>query len=114
MRIKYAAKKPFDRANIINGGLESLGYPVNTFLEKFEMAMTPRMISILSRILQPPKVMYGRSKIMQPRDGQWNMKDVQVVQPCAPIKSWGVLVTSSTRDEPKVKGKAFASFLDGY
>jgi len=75
--------------------------------------MTPEMMSVKSRILNPPKVVYGASKIMQPRDGSWNMKDVKVVE-ASTVKSWGVLVTSGQRDLPRVQGKHISASNNTY
>lgn len=65
--------------------------------------MVPKMIAIDSRILSPPMMQYGNSQSMQPRDGQWNMRGVRVVQACS-VRSWGVLV-SDRRDENGVISK---------
>ena len=92
--IKCAAKPPEANAQqIMNKGLDVvgiLGNRENHVHNAFGLKVEPKMISVNGRILASPRVLYSRGKDATPRDGSWNMINIQFTVPVA-ITEWSYI-----------------------
>lgn len=58
-----------------------LRYGNSAYLQDFGINVDANPMTIKGRILPPPTLTYGRNQTIQPRDGQWNMRDKQLYKP---------------------------------
>ncbi|KAI9796921.1 MAG: hypothetical protein M1825_006285 [Sarcosagium campestre] len=90
MMIKVACRQPADNARLIVGeGSDALGIGSNHSdgPTLFGLSIKPEMITVPGRILQPPSVLYGAKKSVNPSDGSWNMVNQKFSVPSA-LKKW--------------------------
>lgn len=97
--LRYASRRPAVNANlIVNRGLSKMGLkPSTPVLDAFGVQVSDEMAVVPARELPPPEISYkprqgaraGRG--LQPRNGSWNILDVQF-QVGARMDNWKVLV----------------------
>ncbi|KAJ3279495.1 Eukaryotic translation initiation factor 2C, partial [Borealophlyctis nickersoniae] len=99
--IKITQKKPHDRLNRINDGVNQIvghfqgGVRTNDYLQAFSIDIGRETLEVESRILPAPTISYGknsRERTVRPNDGVWNLKDKQVAAaPEAGLDRWSVI-----------------------
>lgn len=91
--IKLANCRPQDRLDAIVRG-KSLLQQCGAFFESFKMQFGNDLLTIKGRVLDPPKILYGRQSReaeVTPSGGVWSLRDKAVELGCT-INSWSVLV----------------------
>ncbi|KIO29143.1 hypothetical protein M407DRAFT_21713 [Tulasnella calospora MUT 4182] len=79
--VDFSTSRPEVRLQSIRDGLQALQYGSSTYLQDFEINVDPNPLTIKGRILPTPTLLYGRNATIQPRDGQWNMRDKTLYKP---------------------------------
>ncbi|KIO29145.1 hypothetical protein M407DRAFT_21715 [Tulasnella calospora MUT 4182] len=79
--IEFSRLRPDIRLQNIRNGLQVLGYSNSTCLQEFGITVDPNPMTIAGRMLPTPTLIYGKNTIIQPRNGQWNMKDKTLYKP---------------------------------
>lgn len=107
--IKRTAAKPQVRLETIMKCVAERRYDADPVLNQLGMKLSPKMIEIQGRVLDPPVVLYNqqRSKRAQisPQMGNWQARDVCFYS-SPPINSWGVVVL-----ERRVRPEELNGFL---
>lgn len=73
-----------NQAEIYRNGLEQMGVsPASEALKNFGISLGTQMTVVPGRILNPPKVAYGKGKEMMVYNSAWNLRDVHFHRPAA-------------------------------
>lgn len=104
--IKIANQKPEVRARETQNKFTSAQFENNPFLSDLGVQQSKEMLRIEGRTLNPPALLYGNSRTVQPNSGAWNLRDLKFVA-AAPFPEWAVLVVASERDAPRRKVEEF-------
>lgn len=81
--IKFAARPPnYNLQSIVTNGFEMMRIGTNpqnlaSLLGDFGIHVSPKLLEVPARRLNPPNVYYGGNKQLLPRDGQWNVSQVK-------------------------------------
>ncbi|KAI0144610.1 RNA interference and gene silencing protein [Xylariaceae sp. FL1272] len=89
--ISFAVRRPTENMlSISQSGRQLLGFdPMNSTLNAFGLSVSPKLLTVPSRVLMAPGVKYSKHTV-PPNFGQWNMRDVKFdVQ--ASLPSWTYL-----------------------
>ncbi|QPG94402.1 hypothetical protein C2857_005921 [Epichloe festucae Fl1] len=91
--LAFACRTPYENAlSIAQDAREVLEYDNNSILEDFGISIGKQLATVNGRVLSVPAVAYvdaGRKPVsVSPYNGSWNMRDVRVVKPGAPINKW--------------------------
>lgn len=96
--LRYASRKPAVNANlIVNRGLSQMGLtPTTPVLNAFGVQVSTEMAVVPARELPAPEISYrpkqgARGRGLQPRNGSWNILDVQF-HVGARMDNWKVMV----------------------
>ncbi|KAG8942123.1 hypothetical protein FRC00_011997, partial [Tulasnella sp. 408] len=79
--VDFSTLRPEERLRNIRNGLQVLRYGNSPYLQDFGINVDANPMTIKGRILPTPTLLYGRNQSIQPRDGQWNMRDKQLFRP---------------------------------
>ncbi|KAG6119255.1 hypothetical protein E4U14_005609 [Claviceps sp. LM454 group G7] len=91
--LAFACRTPYENAlSIAQDSRDVLEYDKNTVLKDFGMSIGKQLATVTGRILPVPAVAYidaSRKPVsVSPFNGSWNMREVKVVKPGAPINKW--------------------------
>ena len=116
--IKFAVTKPDVRRNAIMGGVRTLGWSNDKYLQKYKMKIDENMIKTQARLLQPPEVEFGKNRVEKPgTSGRWRIDGKQFAQPNQkPLKNWGVMIMNNFGRgpvAPKAQVQQFMSQMVG-
>lgn len=92
--IKVAARPPFERREAINGWRRTLGYESLDKISAWGLDISPKMVSLTARVLNPPQVQYrgqGSIGLVRPNGGTWNLRGKRFFSNSKPLKSWAIL-----------------------
>ncbi|KAH8821858.1 RNA interference and gene silencing protein [Xylogone sp. PMI_703] len=102
--IRFAARRPADNArSIIVGGARLLGISpaTNTTLSDFGIEITPKLITVLGRVLEGPNVKYKNEKVARTQSGSWNMNEVEFsMRTQLPSWTYLLLTPRNSRSDP--------------
>lgn len=107
--IKIANRKPQERMQGCRAGYR-LVEASRDFLGKFQISVSPDLVQLNGRVLQPPTVLYGkesRDSQIVPSQGAWNLKDKRV-EVGVTVTSWAVCVFGKA---PLMEVRAFVTEL---
>ncbi|KAJ0238931.1 Protein argonaute 5 [Hirschfeldia incana] len=97
--LKATCQRPEQRENSIKGMVKNNKYnEIDLVSKEFGMSVTDQLASVEARVLPPPMLKYhesGREKMVNPRQGQWNMIDKKMINGSR-VASW-TCVNFSTR-----------------
>ncbi|KAG8985277.1 hypothetical protein FRB90_004845 [Tulasnella sp. 427] len=79
--VEFSTLRPDERLRNIRNGLQVLRYGNSSYLQDFGINVDVNPMTIKGRILPPPALEYGKKQVIQPRDGQWNMRGKQLFKP---------------------------------
>ena len=91
--ISFAVRKPVMNAtSITTNGVQVLGIggQPNASLRRFNLSVSPKLISVPGRVLVGPPVQYRNSTTANTRFGSWNMQSIQFSSPKA-LPQWSYL-----------------------
>jgi len=94
--IRFATAPAKERKNQINHGLRLLAHHNIPTLAAHGLMVNNKMMEVKARILPPPRLIYGGSRTMSPRDGKWNLRGLTFLRPST-IKSWVLVYLPSGR-----------------
>lgn len=95
--IKFAVKKPQDRLQGINKGLDMLSWAKDPYLKHYGLKIDRNQIQTNARLLPPPKLQFAGSIVEPGTRGSWDLRGKKFLSPnVAPLISWGVTVIQST------------------
>ncbi len=67
-------------------------------MNDFGLKVYKEMASITGRVLDPPQLVYGQKRQIQPTNGQWDMRREKFVEGVT-IDQWGIIVFPRSFDE---------------
>ncbi|PCH34810.1 Piwi-domain-containing protein [Wolfiporia cocos MD-104 SS10] len=121
--IKYARNLPaVNAAAICDRGFPDLGFSGNSVFDAFGITVEPNMITVPTRVLPPPELVYGQHPMNRPvimKDASWNIVRT-TFHTGANITSWAVLLVQrgykhefSNKSDPQLLAflQAFSSKL---
>ncbi|KAG8898512.1 hypothetical protein FRC01_010881, partial [Tulasnella sp. 417] len=79
--VEFSTLRPEERLRNIRNGLQVLRYGNSPYLQDFGINVDANPMTIKGRILPTPTLLYGKNQSIQPRDGQWNMRNMQLFRP---------------------------------
>ncbi|KAG8898575.1 hypothetical protein FRC01_010855, partial [Tulasnella sp. 417] len=79
--VDFSTLRPEERLRNIRNGLQVLRYGNSPYLQDFGINVDANPMTIKGRILPTPTLLYGKNQSIQPRDGQWNMRNMQLYRP---------------------------------
>lgn len=93
--LSFACRSPAEnQTSISTMGRQVLGLDDNPVLRAFGLSVDQELVTVQSRILSCPMVMYKnmnnpkQNTTVLAYEGGWNMKGVRVFKPGRPVKSW--------------------------
>ncbi|KAI0483833.1 ribonuclease H-like domain-containing protein [Xylaria cf. heliscus] len=93
--ISFSCRSPFANATSISTyGRQVLGLDNSQSLSRFGIQVGKALLTVQGRELPPPVIVYTdakqpkSSKLVQVREGEWNMENVRVVKPGKRIERW--------------------------
>ena len=97
--IKFAVTKPAQRAAAINQGLDALAWNQDPNLKHYGMSIDRNMIKTKARLLDPPKVEFGKGKVEMPKtEGRWRIDGKPFIEKNRmSLDCWGVIVFNDWR-----------------
>ncbi|XP_013179888.1 PREDICTED: protein argonaute-2-like [Papilio xuthus] len=84
--VQEAATAPNIRKNKIEEVIKNMNYSANPFFKHFGLQISDKFLEVEAKVLQPPRLLVGDRKAVDPRRGVWNA--TTVLQPSA-LRSWG-------------------------
>ncbi|WVQ69266.1 uncharacterized protein L199_007483 [Kwoniella botswanensis] len=96
--IKVAAKAPDHRRKQIMGWRGKLDYSRLPRIRDWCLEVSPNMMKLQARILDPPKVNY-KGKAVTPINGAWNLNDNKFVKANVPLSAWSILCFDRSLDD---------------
>lgn len=92
--LEFSQKRPQDRLQSIREGLQTLSHGQSEYVRNFGMTVKSQTLpmEIDARVLMHPKLQYGagsKQPTVEPRDGQWNLRDKKFVEPRS-ISRWAI------------------------
>ncbi|OCF58806.1 hypothetical protein L486_03296 [Kwoniella mangroviensis CBS 10435] len=100
--IKVAAKAPADRRKKIMGWRAKLDYSRLPKIRDWCLEVSPDMMRLQARILDPPKVNY-KGRAVTPINGAWNLNDNKFVKANKPLSAWSILCFDRYLDDGGIK-----------
>ncbi|KAJ3030641.1 Eukaryotic translation initiation factor 2C [Rhizophlyctis rosea] len=102
--IKFTCQPPHVRAGKISQALALFDYKDNEYLQEFGINVGDDLAIVPARVMPQPTLMFGGGRTLDgkpetPREGVWNLRDKQFLNP-ASLKSWGVVCFLQERDCP--------------
>ncbi|KAL7753006.1 hypothetical protein RI367_001457 [Sorochytrium milnesiophthora] len=88
--IKLTACKPQERKKRVEDEFSKLNYNSDPTIREFGIKVARDMVRINAHILDCPMLGYGNRKEVQPRSGEWNMRNTSVLRGVS-IKYFGVV-----------------------
>ncbi|WUR02081.1 protein argonaute-2 (AGO2) [Vairimorpha necatrix] len=95
--IKYAAKPPIDRFRIIQDKLRDLPILNNNKSDSFGVVFESNFTKCTGKLLQAPKILFGKNATMDVRRGGWNLMGVSAYNP-AKVHSCNVFLFREPRN----------------
>ncbi|KAF8803024.1 argonaute-like protein [Phlegmacium glaucopus] len=112
--LQFSTKKPQERLESIQGGLQYLRYGQSDYVRNFGMTIDENPLSTNARIIKPPRLRYNETSlqpyIVNPGRGSWNMVDKKFYEP-KKIAQWVVVIYESQRNFPKT---AYDGLVKGF
>ncbi|XP_021865025.1 protein argonaute 16 isoform X2 [Spinacia oleracea] len=89
--------KPHDRMKALTDAVKNNQYESDPLLVACGISVEKQFMQIAGRVLEPPKLKFGRSQDCMPEDGRWTFKNKQFMMPVN-IKCWAIVNFSSNCD----------------
>ncbi|KAB5595488.1 Argonaute-like protein [Ceratobasidium theobromae] len=100
--LDFSTKKPDKRLNSIVASHQVLQYDASEYVNQFDMSISPTPEKCFARVLPAPTITYGpggKYKEINPTNGAWNLRDVELFEP-AEVTGWALVVYDrSIRDK---------------
>ena len=115
--IKFAVSRPLQRRAGIEHGLNMLKWDQDPYLRNYGLKISREMLETKARVLDPPEVLYKNNVTAKPAySGRWDLRGKVFSKPNeAPLKSWAVVILSSTQDrQPLVNKEQTTAFLQNF
>ncbi|KAL8716741.1 MAG: hypothetical protein Q9225_005958 [Loekoesia sp. 1 TL-2023] len=113
--IKFAVKKPQERLQGINKGLDMLNWSKDPYLKHYGLKIDRNQIQTNARVLPPPKLQFGGSVVEPGTSGRWDLKGKKFLSPnTAPLISWGVTVIQSTSYQRQIQLPQVQAFIKAF
>lgn len=104
--IKVSATTTDDRKARIMDLLNKINHNSSNAINGFGISVGNQFIDVTARLLDPPTIQYKNAKIIQPRDGVWNMMNAKFLltghQSTTEFK-WGILNADSNTDDLAIR-----------
>ncbi|CAK4646856.1 hypothetical protein LEN26_009490 [Aphanomyces euteiches] len=94
--ILHTATNPEVRRQKIEARVRDAHFSGDQCLQAFGLTVDPKLLAVEGRVLRAPGVLYGRGKTEQPRDGAWNMRNLELFQGMA-LDSYAILSLCDSR-----------------
>ncbi|KAK1831263.1 hypothetical protein QBC39DRAFT_96706 [Podospora conica] len=91
----FAVQRPGPRKDQIQKCVDNLGWDKDRHLKSFGLVIDPAMPMVPSKLLNPPKLQFGKNRFIEPRfTGRWDLRGgVNFIEPNkTPLKSWGLAI----------------------
>ncbi|KAI8463604.1 MAG: Piwi domain-containing protein, partial [Monoraphidium minutum] len=92
--LRFAGLKPNERQRYLHDVVSNsnlANFNAEPAVQKFGMEVAPRMTSVKARILDSPKLAYGKPEALDPgTQGAWNLRQVKFPL-AAPLQSWAAV-----------------------
>ncbi|CAH1436777.1 unnamed protein product [Lactuca virosa] len=93
--VEKSRQKPRDRMQALTGALNQSNYGADPLINATGITISTTFTQVEGRVLEPPKLKFGRGGDMVPRGGRWNFNNKTLVEPSR-ISCW-VVVNFSAR-----------------
>ncbi|CAH2076758.1 unnamed protein product, partial [Iphiclides podalirius] len=90
--VREAATPPNIRKKKIEDVIKDMNYSRNPFFKHFGLEISEKFLQVEAKVLQPPKILVGGGRSIEPRRGVWQSNTV--LQPEA-LNSWGFIAIES-------------------
>lgn len=100
--IKIAALKPRDRKQSAQSAINAANYNADVTCNAFGMRVDQRLVTVNARLLQPPSLEYSGRRVIQARNGSWNMASNRMLGG-ATLLHWMVIQVGSFMREGDVQ-----------
>lgn len=107
--IKLAALKPQERQARTEQYFQEARYTQNQAYKQLNLSVRAEMMRVEARILDAPELEYGSGKIVQPKGGAWNLRDLRLNKGAEVPREWAVMVVGSERDATRRHVEEFVS-----
>lgn len=94
--VEKSRQKPQDRMRALTGALKQSNYDADTLINATGITISTTFTQVEGRILEPPKLKFGRGGDMVPRGGRWNFNNKTLVEPTR-IRCWVVVSCGWTK-----------------
>ncbi|KAL9030315.1 MAG: hypothetical protein Q9196_001543 [Gyalolechia fulgens] len=113
--IKFAVKRPQERLQGINKGLDMLGWAKDPYLKHYGLTIDRNQIQTNARLLPPPKLQFAGSIVEPGTRGSWDLRGKKFLSPnVAPLISWGVTVIQSTSYQRQIQTPEVHVFVKAF
>ena len=115
--IKFAVTLPDQRWGAIEKGLTHLDWAQDRYMANYGLKITDKPTTVKGRVLPNPKILFGGTKIVDPRNtGRWDLRGQRFIEPNKnPLTAWGLLIHPGRGALSKQQGEEFmAAFTAAY
>lgn len=95
--IKRTAQPPAARFENIQRAVQDVVQRSKPYLDEFGIKVSTEPTHLKGRVLDAPTLVMGSKRELQPREGSWDLRNVQFHQP-ATVKSWVLLALNPGRE----------------
>ncbi|KAI3723141.1 hypothetical protein L2E82_34527 [Cichorium intybus] len=100
--VEKSRQKPQDRMRALTGALKQSNYHADPLINATGVTISTTFTQVDGRVLEPPKLKFGRGGDMVPRGGRWNFNNKTLVEPTK-ISCWVVVNFSARCDMTALK-----------
>ncbi|KAL7614478.1 hypothetical protein Lser_V15G06693 [Lactuca serriola] len=100
--VEKSRQKPRDRMQALTGALNQSNYGADPLINATGITITTTFTQVEGRVLEPPKLKFGRGGDMVPRGGRWNFNNKTLIEPKR-ITNWVVVNFSARCDMDALK-----------
>ncbi|CAI9271842.1 unnamed protein product [Lactuca saligna] len=100
--VEKSRQKPRDRMQALTGALNQSNYGADPLINATGITISTTFTQVEGRVLEPPKLRFGRGGDMVPRGGRWNFNNKTLVEPSR-ISCWVVVNFSARCDMNALK-----------
>ncbi|CAI9271843.1 unnamed protein product [Lactuca saligna] len=100
--VEKSRQKPRDRMAALTGALNQNNYGADPLINATGITISTTFTQVEGRVLEPPKLKFGRGGDMVPRGGRWNFNNKTLIEPKR-IANWVVVNFSARCDMDALK-----------
>ncbi|GAA5989351.1 hypothetical protein JCM11641_002771 [Rhodosporidiobolus odoratus] len=93
--LKFTTIKPQQRLAMVQRAIQNIQPSNAEAFEQWSLRVNTTPIELTARQLTPPAITYGNNRVVNPQDGQWNLKGQRFNAP-ASFDRWAVFVFASS------------------